>query len=99
LFLLAVSACATTRSPAAAAIKETGKETVSGCKYLGEVTGSSRVGSEAALLYSTGRKRAKEDALEKAAQLGGTHIVWRQLIESYPIVAICDVYLCAEPAK
>jgi hypothetical protein len=99
VLLLVMSGCATTRSPAAAKIKEAGKETVSECKYLGKVTGTSKVGSETAVLYQTGKDKAKSEALEKAAKLGGTHIVWRPLIEARPIVAICDVYLCGESTK
>lgn len=97
--LLGMSGCATTLSPAAAKIKEGDKETVSGCKHLGEVTGTSAVGSESAVMYHTGKDRARSDALEKAAKLGGTHIMWRPLIEGRPIIAVCDVYLCGETAK
>jgi hypothetical protein len=98
VLLLVMSGCASL-SPAAGKIKEAGKDTVSGCKYLGEVTGTSKVGSESAVLYHTGKDNAKKDALEKAAQLGGTHIVWRPLIDARPIVATCDVYLCGETTK
>ena len=96
--LLMMSGCASL-SPAAAKIRESGKDTVSGCKYLGEVTGTSAVGTESAVLYHTGKDNAKKDALEKAAKLGGTHVVWRPLIDARPIIAVCDVYLCGEPAK
>jgi len=92
--LLVMSGCATTLSPAAARIKESAKETVSGCKYLGEVTGTSAVGSNASILYHTGEDRAKSEALENAAKLGGTHIVWRSYIETVPAIATCDVYSC-----
>src|SRR5512139_1032288 len=98
VLLLVMSGCASL-SPAAAKIKEAGKENVSECKYLGEVTGTSKVGTESAALYHTGKDNAKKDALEKAAKLGGTHIVWRPLIEARPIIAICDVYLCGETTK
>jgi len=96
--LLALSGCASL-SPGAAKIREAEKATVSECKYLGEVTGTSKVGSESAVLYHTGKDNAKKDALEKAAQLGGTHIVWRPLIDARPIIATCDVYLCGETTK
>jgi len=98
VLFLVMSGCASL-SPSAAKIKETGKENVSGRNYLGEVTGTSKVGSESAVLYHTGKDNAKKDALEKAAQLGGTHIVWRPLIDARPVVAICDVYLCGETTK
>jgi hypothetical protein len=98
VLLLVMSGCASL-SPSAAKIKEAGKDTVSGCKYLGEVTGTSKVGSESAVMFHTGKDNAKKDALEKAAKLGGTHIVWRPLIDARPIIAICDVYLCGETTK
>ena len=98
LLFFAVSGCATL-SPAAARIKETGKDAVSGCKYLGEVTGTSKVGSVIGELYHTGEDNAEKDAKEKAAQLGGTHIVFRPLIDGRPIIAIGDVYRCDETTK
>jgi hypothetical protein len=98
VLFLAMSGCASL-SPAAAKIKEAGKDSVSECKYLGEVTGTSRVGTESAALYHTGKDNAKKEALEKAAQLGGTHIVWRPVIDARPIIATCDVYLCGETSK
>src|SRR5512139_4105623 len=98
VLLLVVSGCASI-SPAASKIKESGKDSVSGCKYLGEVTGTSKVGSESAVLYHTGKDNAKKDALEKAAQLGGTHIVWRPLIDARPIVAVGEVYQCGETTR
>jgi len=99
IVLLSVMSGCASLSPSAAKIKEADKDTVAECKYLGEVTGTSNVGSESAVLYHTGKANAKKEALEKAAQLGGTHIVWRPLIEARPIIAICDVYLCGETAK
>jgi len=96
---LLVHGCATTLSPAAANIKDASKETVSGCKYLGEVTGSSKVGSQVALATHSGKVRAREEALEKAAQLGGTHIVWYQFVDGYPAFARGDVYSCVGTAK
>jgi hypothetical protein len=92
--LFVMSGCATTLSPAAARINESAKGTVSGCKYLGEVTGTSREGSVIEVLYKTGEGRAKNEALENAAKLGGTHIVWRSHIEAVPAVAMGDVYSC-----
>lgn len=97
--LLLAAGCAPALSPGAARIEESGKDSMAGCKYLGEVTGTSRWGTEATILTHAGKDRAKHEAYEKAAQLGGTHIVWRSLVDGYPAVAIGDVYLCGEPAK
>jgi hypothetical protein len=88
--LFVMSGCASL-SPGAAKIQQVEKPTVSECKYLGEVIGTSKAGN---MVYDVGKNRAKDDALEQAAKLGGTHIVWFQAIDSYPIRAICDVYLC-----
>ena len=98
VLLLVMPGCASL-SPGAAKVREAEKATVSECKYLGEVTGTSKVGSESAVLYHTGKDNAKKDALEKAAKLGGTHIVWRPLIDARPIIATCDVYQCGETTK
>ena len=91
--LFVMSGCASL-SPAAANIKESAKETVSGCKYLGEVTGTSTMGSNASNLYHTGENKAQSEAKEKAVILGGTHIVWRSRIDATPIIVTGDVYLC-----
>jgi hypothetical protein len=99
VLLLIMSGCAPTLSPTAANIKQVSKEIVSECKYLGKVTGSSQVGGQVAVAYHSGKDRAEGDALEKAAQLGATHIVWRQLTDGTPVVAIGDVYLCGETKK
>jgi hypothetical protein len=94
ILLLAMPGCASlspSLSPGAAKIQEVEKTSVSTCKYLGEVIGTSKAGN---VVYQVGKDRARYDALEKAAKLGGTHIVWFKALESYPIKAIGDVYLC-----
>ena len=99
VLLSVMSGCATTLSPAAAKIREVGKENVSECKYLGEVTGSSQVGSQIDEAYHTGEDRAQSEAKEKAAQLGATHIVWRKFIKGTPVFVIGDAYLCGETTR
>jgi hypothetical protein len=77
LLLSIISGCATSRSIEASKIREADIATVSGCKYLGEVHGSSGWGNLAA---SVGMANAKNEAWEKAAELGATHIVWNQIV-------------------
>lgn len=97
--LFPVCGCAPALSPSAAGIREAGKEAVSGCRYLGEVTGTSKVGSQVSLATHAGKDRARQEALEKAARLGGTHVVWRPIVDGYPAFAIGDVYSCGETAR
>jgi len=82
VLLLVMSGCATTLSPAAAKIKEAGKETVSECKYLGEVTGTSKVGSETAVLITLVKTMRKVKHWKKRQNSGvrtscGAHSLMR----------------------
>jgi len=99
VLLLIMSGCATSRSAGASRIREVDNATVSGCKYLGEVHGSSEVGNQVPLFASVGMEKAKNEALERASQLGGTHVVWDKLIDGYPAFAKGNVYLCVETTK
>lgn len=71
--VLLVCGCATTLSKNARPIIEADIQMVQNCKYLGDVNGSSGWGGLAA---SVGMENAKREALEKAAALGATHVVW-----------------------
>lgn len=93
--LLAMSGCATPRSAGASRIREVDIASVSGCKYLGKVIGSSELGNQLSLYTSNAVERAKNQALDKAAQLGGTHIVWDNLMEGFPVSMVGNVYSCA----
>jgi hypothetical protein len=68
-----VTACATTPSPAAQRIIVTEASHVARCTYLSDVEGSSGFGN---LASSTGIQNAKNEALDKAAAAGATHVVW-----------------------
>ena len=70
IFLL--GACAAT--PKAKAIREADSQMVANCVFFGSVQASSGWGG--CLCQSVGYSSAKNQALNKAAKLGATHIVW-----------------------
>lgn len=83
--------CATTLSPSATKILDADAKMVDGCTYVGDVHGSSGWGNLAA---STGIQNAKNEAVEKAAALGATHILWTNISGGYsPYVSGC-AYRC-----
>ena len=88
---LIVSGCATSRSVGASRIREADSTTVSGCKYLGDVHGSSGWGNLAA---SVGMENAKNEAWERASELGATHIVWNQISGGYSPYVSGKAYYC-----
>ena len=67
------------------------KDVVS-CKLLGAVEGSSGWGNIAA---SAGMENAKTEALERASQLGATHIVWTNIAGGYAPYATAKAYRCS----
>jgi hypothetical protein len=73
LVSVSVSGCATTKSANAAKVLESELREVSPCEYIGDVYGTSNWGGKAA---ATGINNAKNKALEQAAEMGATHIVW-----------------------
>lgn len=91
ILTLIISGCATSRSVGASRIQEADSATVSGCKYLGEVHGSSGWGNLAA---SVGMENAKNEAWERASELGATHIVWNQIMGGYSPSVSGKAYLC-----
>ena len=91
MLTLIISGCATSRSVGASRIQEADSATVSGCKYLGEVHGSSGWGNLAA---SVGMDNAKNEAWEKSSELGATHIVWNQIMGGYSPSVSGKAYLC-----
>lgn len=83
--------CATTKSAMAAKVLQADERMVSNCKYLGDVTGTSGWGNLAA---STGINNAKNEALEQAARLGATHVVWTQVFGGYCSFVNGRAYRC-----
>lgn len=86
-----LSSCATTLGPAARGITAADDKMVAGCKFVGDVQGSSGWGNLAA---STGMENSKNEALEKAATVGATHIVWANVQGGFSPFAHGKAYRC-----
>jgi len=86
-----LSGCATTLSPAGRQVQVADTDMVSECAFLGNVQGSSGWGSLAA---STGMQNARNEAREKAAKMGATHIVWANVEGGYSPSAFGKAYRC-----
>ena len=85
------SGCATTLSSSATRILDADAKMVDGCTYVGDVHGSSGWGNLAA---STGIQNAKNEAAEKAAALGATHILWTNVSGGYSPYVSRRAYMC-----
>lgn len=86
-----LAGCATSRSPAALTVQEADANMVAGCTYLGDVTGTSGWGGLAA---STGIENAKNQALERAAKKGATHVVWNSIAGGWGPSVSGKAYRC-----
>ena len=64
---------------------------VEGCTYIGNVHGSSGWND---FLPSTGMKNAKNEAIENAAALGATHILWSNISGGYSPYVSAQAYIC-----
>lgn len=73
LFLLA--GCATQRTVEAQRIIETDEASIKKCRFVGEASGSSHYGGMA--MQETGKSNAKSEALNQAATMQATHVVWK----------------------
>ena len=69
-----LSACAYYPSPAANKVIEASEREVSQCRLLGQVYGD----SGNLLFTSIGVQVAKDQAKDRAARLGATHILWTE---------------------
>jgi len=90
--LSSINGCATSRSAGAIRVQEADKTAVANCSYLGEVEGASGWGGF--LGASTGKENAKNEALEKAVQLGATHVVWTDVGGFFVPSATGRAYKC-----
>lgn len=89
LGLLVLGGCAIEPSYRAQAIRPAYPEMVTECVFLGGVTATSD------LVYSElGKQRAKYQAMDEAAQLGATHIVWVELSQKVRPLAKGRAYRC-----
>jgi|GEM_PF-5563196 len=88
---LFINGCVYYPSDAATKIIETSEREVANCKLLGQVYGDS-----AYLLFtSVGVQVAKDQAKEKAASLGATHVYWlEQNLRVKPYV-VARAYRCS----
>jgi len=75
LIIALLSSCAAT--PKVKGIHEAGSDMVANCEFLGSVHAASMWGG--CLCQGVGFSSAKNHALNKAAKLGATHIVWTDL--------------------
>ena len=73
--ILLLSSCAAT--PKAKGIQQADSRMVANCIFLGSVNAASMWGG--CLCQGVGLSSAKNQALNKAAKLGATHIVWLNL--------------------
>ncbi len=72
--VLILAGCAT---PVETSIQETTEANVAGCEELGPIAGSNSV--FVGLSASVGRTYAQNAALNDAAHMGATHVVWRDM--------------------
>ena len=86
-----VVGCASTPSKYALRVKIADVQEVSKCKFVTNVQGSSSFGNLAA---STGIENAKNEALEKAAAAGATHVVWKDTSWLMGSSATGEAYKC-----
>ena len=96
LFLLStiilLPSCTTSPSIRAQAVSEADSYTIRNCRYLGEVEGSS---SHAGIASSyIGIPNAKNEAKDKAAALGATHIMWGTIEPNYWVSVKGKAYKC-----
>ena len=73
--LTTIGGCSTAPSTEASRIVTADEKGIEGCQFMGNVEGSSSYGGLA--MQEVGLTRAKNEALDKVADLGGTHIVWQ----------------------
>lgn len=87
-----ITGCATSRSAEAIRVQEADNAMVANCIFLGEVEAKSGWGG--IFGASTGRENAKNEALEKAVQLGATHVVWTDVGGFFVPSATGRAYRC-----
>ena len=96
LITLAVAGCSTSLSARGSMIRDASDASVAPCKFVGRVQGSSGWGGAAA--SETGKHNAMNDAREKAADLGATHVVWRSArADGGGGMADGEAYRCPDP--
>lgn len=88
---LALASCATTLSPTASRVIQADEKMIADCKFLGQVEGSSGFGNIAA---TAGMTNARNQATERAAAMGATHILFTNVSGGYSPSAQGRAYRC-----
>ena len=89
--ILILNGCATIPSQSAARVVDADMKITDNCQFIGDVYGTSGWGNLAA---SVGIENAKNEAREKAASMGATHIVWEGVTGGYSPYVSGKAYLC-----
>jgi hypothetical protein len=89
-----LAACATTQPSSTDSIVQTSDEAVAGCRYLGNVSGRAAAGMTQG--QDVPNSTAKARALERAAELGATHVVWYGVTGVDPTRAEGRAYECRQ---
>lgn len=74
ILLLFLGGCATSLSERGMKVREAQRSEVQDCKTLGEVKGYSSYGG--LIMQEAGKGYAKNEALNHAANMNATHVVW-----------------------
>ncbi|MDB4987437.1 MAG: hypothetical protein JWN04_2615 [Myxococcaceae bacterium] len=90
--IFVTAACAPRLSSAAQTIRAADQQMVVGCTLLGYVHGTSGFGGPGG--SSIGMERSMGQALNKAAELGATHIIWNSVSGGYSSSAHGMAYAC-----
>lgn len=88
---LVLAGCAATPSREALTVHDADAAMVSGCKFVGYVSGTSGWSGVAG---DAGEANAQNEAREKAAKLGATDIVWQTVHSGWGSTANGDAYRC-----
>ncbi|MGH8148133.1 MAG: DUF4156 domain-containing protein [Rhodanobacteraceae bacterium] len=89
--LLLLGGCAVAPSREALAVKDADPAMVSGCTFVGYVTGTS---GWSGLAAGAGESNAQNEAREKAAKLGATDVVWQTVRAGIGSTANGSAYRC-----
>lgn len=92
--VVALASCVTQETPAASRIRIADQNMVTKCRFLGDVRGTSGFSGVAA---ATGQQNAMNEALNKAAKMGATDVVWNTVASGWGSNAFGAAYRC--PAK
>jgi len=87
-----LAGCATTLSPEARDVRQAPPEKVDDCDYIGMAQGSSGFGN---LASQVGMENARNEVREKAADMGGTDVVWVNVSGGFASSASGRVYDCS----